>query len=82
MKKTPILIILVLFTLLRPLAAAEVLIKIANVDGNILENYRGIGLNIFSINETFSKRLGRALDSGIVAENSGLKGSKIGRAHV
>ena len=76
MKKTPILIILVLFSLLKPLAANEVLIKIANVDGHILENYRGIGLNIFSRNETFSKRLGRALDSGIVAENSGLNGSK------
>ena len=76
MKKTPILIILLLFSLLKPLAADEVLIKIANVEGHILENYRGIGLNIFSRNETFSKRLGRALDSGIVSENTGLNGSK------
>jgi hypothetical protein len=76
MKKIPVLIILVLFSLLKPLAAAEVLIKIANVDGQILENYRGIGLNIFSRNETFSKRLGRALGSGIVAENSGVSGRK------
>jgi hypothetical protein len=76
MKKTPVIIILVLFSLLKPLYAAEVLIKIANVDGQILEKYRGIGLNIFSRNETFSKRLGRALSSGVVAENSGVSGRK------
>jgi len=76
MKKIAILIILVLFSVSKPLYAAEVLIKIANVDGQILEKYRGIGLNIFSRNETFSKRLGRALGSGIVAENSGVSGRK------
>ena len=76
MKKIAILIILVLFSVLKPLYAAEILIKIANVDGQILEKYSGIGLNIFSRNETFSKRLGRALGSGIVAENSGVSGRK------
>ncbi len=76
MKKTAVLIILVLFSLLNPLYAAEVLIKIANVDGQILENYQGIGLNIFSRNKTFSKRLGRALGSGIVTESSDVSDGK------
>lgn len=72
MKKITILIIIVFFSVLDPVYADEVLIKLANVDSQALENYRGIGLNIFSRSETFSKHLGRALGSGIVSENSGM----------
>lgn len=76
MKKTLILIIVVLFAVLKPVYADEVLINIANVDGQVLENYRGIGLNIFSRSKAFSKHLGRVLGSGIVSENSSMIGKK------
>ena len=76
MKKITILIIVALFAVLKPVSADEVLMEVANVDVQVLENYRGIGLNIFSRNDTYSKYLGRALDSGIVSENSGMIGRK------
>jgi len=76
MKKITTLIIILLFSVIKSVSADEVLIKVANIDGRVLENYRGIGLNIFSRNDTFSKYLGRALGSGVVPENSGLVGRK------
>ncbi len=67
---------LMLFAVLKPAFAEEAIIRVANIDNRVLETYLGAGFNIFSRNETFSGNLAQVLGSGIVADDSGLKGKR------